>query len=169
MTEKPRTKKYDLSILRLINTITAMTPEERVFVLKEMEKLTKKIKLRATRRKCNFPIEIINSRGVHTAVVENISFTGAFIACRVPVLIDEKVILHFRNGDKDDGFKLPAKIMRSTPWGFGVEFMRLDSQGVRVLQAYINDLPVGNGSIVSFRKRERKDAPESDHLKNMAV
>ncbi len=130
----PKLKKYDLSILRLIDTITNMTVEERSLLLKEVDNYTKKIKLRATRKRCNLDIKFVNPRGTHAAIVKNISFTGAFVDCRVPVLIDEEIFMHFQQEEKAEGFKLPARIMHAKPWGLGVKFNNLDSRAARFIQ-----------------------------------
>jgi hypothetical protein len=135
MADKQKIKRYDLSIFRLINTITTMTVEERNLILKEMEILTKKIKLRAIRKKCHVPIEFINSRESHTAIVENISFTGAFVSCRVPLMIDEKIIMYFQLENSAEKSKLNARVVHTNLRGFGVRFENLDSRAARFLQA----------------------------------
>ncbi|MGD9008885.1 MAG: PilZ domain-containing protein [Desulfobacteraceae bacterium] len=138
MADKQKMKRYDLSIFRLINTITTMTVEERNLILNEMEILTKKIKLRATRKKCHIPIEFINSRESHTAIVENISFTGAFVSCRVPLMIDEKIIMYFQLENGAEKLKLNARVVHTNLRGFGVRFENLDSREARFLQALMN-------------------------------
>jgi Tfp pilus assembly protein PilZ len=138
MADKPKMEKYDLSILRLIHTITTMTVENRNLLLKEMESFAKKIKLRATRKKCHIPIEFINSRESHTAIVENISFTGAYISCRVPLMIDEKIIMYFQLENSAEKLKLSAKVVHTKLRGFGVRFEKLDSRAARFLQALMN-------------------------------
>jgi hypothetical protein len=138
MADKQKMKRYDLSIFRLINTITAMTVEERNLILKEMEILTKKIKLRAIRKKCHVPIEFINSRESHKAIVENISFTGAFVSCRVPLMIDEKIIIYFQLENSAEKFKLNARVVHTNLRGFGIRFGNLDSRGARFLQSLMN-------------------------------
>lgn len=135
MTAPPMMKRYDLSIRKLIETITSMNVEERGLLLKEMESFTEKIKLRATRKKCSLPVKFINSRGSYSAVVKNISFTGAFVLCRVPMLIDEKIFMYFELEDSAEKFKLSAKVVHSKPQGFGVQFGDLDSRAARFLQA----------------------------------
>ncbi len=134
----PIMKKYDLSIRRLIDTITSMNVEERGLLLKEMESFTEKIKLRATRKKCNIPIKFANSRGTHAAIVKNISFTGAFVGCRIPLLIDEKIIMYFQQEDSAEDLKLHARIIHTKLRGFGVRFNNLDSRASRFLQACMN-------------------------------
>ena len=142
-------KKYDLSILNMFKTITTMSVEDRDLLVKEIEVFARKIKARARRKPCNIDIEFVNSRGIFSAIVENISTTGAFIACRVPVLIDEKIFLHFGKGANGNGIKLQARIVHSTANGFGVQFSALEAQGVRFLQTCMNDLPVGDCTIIS--------------------
>jgi hypothetical protein len=138
MADKPKMKRYDLSILRLIHTITTMTVEHRNLLLKEMESFAKKLKLRATRKKCYVPIEFINSRESYTAIVENISFTGAFVSCRVPLMIDEKIVMYFQLENSIEKFKLNAKVVHTKLRGFGVRFEKLDSRAARFLQALMN-------------------------------
>jgi len=138
MTDMPIMKRYDLSIRRLIDTITSMNVEERGLLLKEMESFTEKIKLRATRKKCNLPIKFANSRGTHAAIVKNISFTGAFVGCRVPLWIDEKIMMYFQQEDSAEDFKLHARIIHTKLRGFGVQFYNLDSRSARFLQAWMN-------------------------------
>ena len=140
MADKQKMKRYDLSIFRLIKTNTAMTVEERNLILKEMEILTKKIKLRAIRKKCHVPIEFINSRESHTAIVENISFTGAFVSCRVPLMIDEKIIIYFQLENSAEKFKLNARVIHTKLRGFGVRFENLDSRAAIFLQALMNQV-----------------------------
>jgi hypothetical protein len=138
MADKQKIKSYDLSIFRLINTITTMTVEERNVMLKAMESLAKKIKFRAIRKKCHIPIEFINARDSHTAIVENISFTGAFVSCRVPLMIDEKIIMYFQLDNSAKKFKLNARVVRTKRRGFGVRFETLNSREARLLQALMN-------------------------------
>ncbi len=142
MTEIQKMKKYDLSILRLINTITNMTVEERDLVLKEMETFSKKIKFRATRKKCNLPIKFIDSRGEYSAWVENVSFTGAFVRCRIPVLIDEQIIMCFQQKDSAKNLKLRARIIHAKRQGFGVQFYNLESRATRFLQSCMNEIKI---------------------------
>ena len=138
MTDRPEMKRYDLSILRLINTITTMTVEERNLLLKEMESFAKKLKLRATRKKCHIPVEFINSRESQIAIVENISFTGAFVSSRVPLIIGELIIMYFQLENSAERFKLNARVVHARLKGFGVRFEKLDSKAARFLQTLIN-------------------------------
>jgi hypothetical protein len=135
MADKQKMKRYDLSIFRLINTITTMTVDERNLILKEMEILAKKIKLRAIRKKCNVPIEFINARESITATVENISLTGAFVSCRVPLMIDEKIIAYFQLENSAEKLKLNARVVHTNLRGFGIRFEDVDSRATRFLQA----------------------------------
>ena len=127
-------KKYDVSILNMFKTITTMTIEDRDLLLKEIDVFARKIKSRATRETCDISVEFVNSRGIYTATIENISLTGAFIACRVPILIDEKIFIHFGKASDGNDVKLQARIVRSTVNGFGVHFFALDEQDTRFLQ-----------------------------------
>ncbi len=138
MEDELKMKRYDLTILRLINTITTMTVEERNLLLKEMEGIAKKIKLRATRKECRVPIKFINSRESLSAVVENLSFTGAFVSCRAPLMIGEKIIMYFQLENGGERFKLNARVVHATLRGFGVHFEHLDSNAARCLQALMN-------------------------------
>jgi len=147
-----RIKKYDLSILSMFKTITSMTAENRDLLLKEMDVFAKKIQLRATRQSCNISIEFVNSRGTYTATVENISTTGAFIACRVPVLIDEKIYIHFGKEANGNEIKLQARIVHSAVNGFGVQFFALDAQSVRFLQACVS-APLEDGATFSAQSK----------------
>ena len=140
MADKQKMKRYDLSFLKLINTIATMTVEERNLLLKEMEILTKKIKLRAMRKKCRVTIEFINSRASHKGIVENISSTGAFIGCRVPLMIDEKIIMYFQPKDSAGKHKLNARVVHTKLGGFGVRFENLDSRAAIFLQALMNQV-----------------------------
>jgi Tfp pilus assembly protein PilZ len=115
-----------------------MTVEERNLILKEVESFAKKIKLRAIRKKCYVPIEFINSRESHAAIVENISFTGAFVSCRVPLMIDEKIIMSFQLENSAEKFKLNARVVHTKHRGFGVRFEKFDSKVARFLQALMN-------------------------------
>jgi hypothetical protein len=139
MADKQKMKRYDLSFFRLINTIATMTVEERNLILKEIDSLAKKINLRAVRKKCRVPIEFINSRASHTALVENISFTGAFVSCRVPLMIDEKIIMYFQLENGNEKFKLSARVVHTKLEGFGVRFENLGSRAAIFLQALMNE------------------------------
>ncbi len=127
-------KKYDVSILSMFKTITTMTIEDRDLLLKEIDVFARKIKSRATRENCDIIVEFVNSRGIYTATIENISLTGAFIACRVPIMIDEKIFIHFGQGTDGSDVKIQARIVRSTVNGFGVQFIGLDDQDTKFLQ-----------------------------------
>jgi hypothetical protein len=138
MADKQKRKRYDLSIFRLISTITHMTVEERNLILKEMDILTKKIKLRAIRKKCHVPIEFINSREINKGIVKNISSTGAFVNCRAPLMIDEKIIMYFQLDDSVERYKLNARVVYTKLWGFGVRFENLDSRALKLLQTLMH-------------------------------
>lgn len=138
MADKLMMKRYDLSILRFINTITTMSVEERNLLLREMDSFARKIKLRATRKKCHLPIKFINARESISAIVKNISFTGAFVSCRVPLMIDEKIIMYFEPDNSPAKLKLSARVVHATLRGFGVRFENLDSRAARFLQALMD-------------------------------
>ena len=134
-------KKYDASVLSMFKTITTMTVENRDLLLKEMEKFARKIQSRAKRETCNIDIEFVTSTGSYRAVVKNISTTGAFIACRVPVLINEKIFIHFGMGVHGDNVMLRARTVHSAADGFGVEFVGFGYQDNQFLRSCVCKLP----------------------------
>ena len=124
--------RYDLTVRKLIDLIFQMTPDERGLLLTEAERI--RAKLRATRRNCCMPISLIYGEEVHSATITNLSFTGAFVECYIPVRIGDMVKVEFKNVDGADNLKLGGCIVHANQWGIGVRFNTIRSAPARFLQ-----------------------------------
>ncbi len=129
--------RYDLTIRNLIDLILKMTPDERGLLLTEAERI--KTKLRATRRNCCVPILLYYTDEIHPVTITNLSFTGAFIECFVPVKIGDPATVGFKNLDGSVDLKLDARIVHATRWGIGVRFKTIRSRVARFLQKSLDD------------------------------
>jgi hypothetical protein len=127
-----KSERYDLTIRKLIDLILQMTPDERGLLLNEAERI--KTKLRATRRNCCMPIALHYGEEVHTATITNLSFTGAFVECYLPVKIEDPVKIEFRNVNGSTNLKLGGRIIHANKWGIGIRFGTIRSLQARFLQ-----------------------------------
>jgi hypothetical protein len=125
-------KKYDLTVLKLIEAIFKMTPDERGLLINEAERI--RTKLRATRKRCSIPILLYYREGIYPSRISNLSFTGAFIDCLIPVIIGDSVKLKFKNSDGVLDLVMDAQIVHATVWGIGIRFKTINSRAARFLQ-----------------------------------
>lgn len=127
-----RSGRYDLSIRKLIDVIFQMTPDERGLLLAEAERI--KAKLRATRRNCTMPISLYYDGEIHDATITNLSFTGAFVECYIPVKIEDPVTVAFKSINAREDLKLGGRIIHANKWGIGIRFSTIRSAQARFLQ-----------------------------------
>ncbi len=132
-----RSGRYDVTIRRLIDLIMKMTPDERGLLLTEAERI--KTKLRATRRNCCVPILLHYAGEAHPATVTNLSFTGAFVECYIPVKIGDAVTVDFKNIDGCSDLKLDARIIHANTWGIGIRYNTVRSKAARFLQRCLDE------------------------------
>jgi PilZ domain len=132
-----KSRRYDETIRKLIDMILSMTPDERGMLLKEAEQI--KAKLRATRRNCCVPILLHYGDKVHASTVTNLSFTGAFVECSIPVMIGEPATVEFKNLNGFEDLKLDARIIHANIWGIGLRFKTVRSTAARFLQKCLDD------------------------------
>jgi hypothetical protein len=130
-------KRYDTTIRKLIDLIFQMTADERGMLLKEAEQIT--TKLRATRKRCHIPVLLYYAEGVYPATITNLSFTGAFVECRIPVMIGEPSTVKFKNSNGLWDLTLKARIVHVTGWGIGLRFKTVDSKAARFLQKCLDN------------------------------
>ncbi len=130
-------RRYDLTVRKLIDLIFKMTEDERGLLLKEAERI--KAKLRATRRKCSVPILLYYGEQIHNVTISNLSFTGAFVDCLIPVIIGDPVKLKFKNPDGHWDLMMDARIVHATSWGIGIRFKTVGSRAARFLQKSLDD------------------------------
>lgn len=125
-------RRYDVTIQKLIELILRMTPDERGLLLIEAERI--KSKLRATRKNCCVPVMLHYAEEVCPATVTNLSFTGAFVECLIPVIIGDSVTVEFKYPDGSGEITLDARIVHATNWGIGIRFKTVNSKAARFLQ-----------------------------------
>ena len=135
-------KQYDVTIPKLIELILKMTPEERTWLLQEAQQ--RKIKMRAIRRNCCVAILLYYEERVYPATITNISFTGAFVECYIPVRIGDSVSVEFNNITGTEKIKLKARIVHATNMGFGIRYNTVRSIEARFLQKCLDDSKVGD-------------------------
>ena len=129
--------QYDLTIRKLFETIIRMSTDERRLLLVEAERL--KTGLRATRRNCCVATEMSYADRVHPVTITNLSFTGAFVECYIPVRIGDAVSVKFKNADGSEETKLNARIVHATRTGIGIRFNGIRSREARFLQKCLDD------------------------------
>ncbi len=130
-------RRYDVNVARLIELILHMTPEERGLLLKEAENI--KTSFRATRRNCFVSILLYYDEKVHPATITDLSFTGAFVECYIPVMIGDPVTVEFINTNGFGDLKVDAHIVHATKMGFGIRFKTIRSNLARFLQKSLDD------------------------------
>ena len=131
-----KSRRYDLTIRKLIELIIKMTPDERGLLLNEAEQI--KTKLRAARRNCSVPILLYYAKMVHPLTITNLSFTGAFVECFISIKIGDSVTVGFKELDGSVNLKLDARIIHATEWGIGIKFKTVNSKAARFLQKCLN-------------------------------
>ena len=109
-----------------------MKAAEGGLMLVQAEKTEKK--LRATRRNCRIPISLYHAEKVYPTSVTNISFTGAFVEGSIPLIIGNPVAVEFQNPDGSVDITLEARVVRTTDWGIGIQFIAVRSKAARFLQ-----------------------------------
>ena len=96
--------------------------------------------LRATRKNCRIPILLHHAEKVYPTSITNISFTGAFVEGLLPVTIGNSATVEFQNADGSVDLTLEARIVRTTDWGIGIQFMTVRSKAARFLQKRLDKL-----------------------------
>jgi hypothetical protein len=130
-------RRYDVTIPKLIELILKMTPDERSWLLNEVEQT--KIKLRAIRRNCCVA-SLLNYEGkAYPATITNLSFTGAFVECYIPVRIGDSVSVEFIDMTGTEKIKLNARIVHATKSGCGIQYKTVRSSAARFLQKCLDD------------------------------
>ena len=114
-----------------------MSLDERGLLLTEAERI--RTKLRATRRSCCIPIEMYYGEKVHPVTITNLSFTGAFVECLIPIMIGDAILVEFKNSDGSENIKLNARIIHATSLGIGIRFNTVRSNAARFLQKCLDD------------------------------
>jgi hypothetical protein len=129
-------KRYDVSVRKLIDLIFTMTPDERGLLLTEAERI--RTKLRATRRNCTVAIVLYYGDKVYPATITNLSFTGAFVECYIPLRIGDSVSVEFKNVH-GSAIILNAHIVHASSLGIGIRFNTVPSRAARFLQKCLDD------------------------------
>lgn len=130
-------KQYDVTIFKLIELILKMTPEERSWMLQEAQQ--KNIKMRAIRRNCCVAILLYYEERIYPATITNLSFTGAFVECYIPVRIGDSISVEFNNPAGTEKISLKARIVHATNMGFGIRYNTVRSNAARFLQKCLDD------------------------------
>jgi hypothetical protein len=132
----PHLKTYDISFRKLVDMILAMDADERGLLIKEAERIN--AKMRGTRKPCHIPVQLAKADGVYAAVIRNLSFRGAFLVCKIPVLIGEEVLVKFKEDRDEAAPVLRSRIVHATGVGIGIRFERMDSRAARFIQKKMN-------------------------------
>jgi DNA-binding NtrC family response regulator len=105
------------------------------------------------RRVPRFPVNLdVNlQNGVHTkrGIISNLGLNGAFVTVPAVGDLHPLVTMRFAPPQVNQSLEVLARVVRSTPSGFGAEFLDLDPQNVDQLWS----------SLVSLWPKELKDCP----------
>jgi hypothetical protein len=109
---------------RLFELITEMTDEEQQQLLQELEKKLVHQKRKHERTRTNLTVYYATHDRAYRDIIQNISPSGVFIETREPFLVGQEILLNFTPARNNDPIKVRGKIVRVTPAGVGVKFIR---------------------------------------------
>jgi hypothetical protein len=91
-----------------------------------------------TRHQVDIAVEATSHGGAMTSVgwLNDISLSGGFLVCRLPVLPHSRVSLQVIDADGSFGPKLEARVIRHAPNGVGIEWEEYAPELVRNLESF---------------------------------
>jgi len=129
---------------RLMRLIQQMTPEERLGLLKEIEKdpsRREKSQGRTNERKrYTLAVDYADVSRAFTDYLQDISTSGVFMLSRRPFQIGEELFLRINFPNQVYPFKVLAEVARTTPEGVGLRFKFDDEEQQSALASLIEAL-----------------------------
>lgn len=109
---------------RLFELITDMPHDEQLKLLEELERRHSQNKRRHARRDSQLTVYYATQDRAYRDVILNISPTGVFIETREPFIVGQEILLNFTPNRQSDPIRVRGEIVRVTPEGIGVKFIR---------------------------------------------
>jgi Tfp pilus assembly protein PilZ len=135
------TKKYNVTISKLIKLILSLNEEHQEALLKKGQELLSKEK-RAPRKSCSIPVRYTTFDRVYSDRIMNISQSGVFIETRRPIFVGEEIVMDFQLEGVNKPMKLRGKVVHTSSRGVGIEFQNVDPTLSQIMPA-IFDLMKG--------------------------
>jgi Tfp pilus assembly protein PilZ len=135
-----KTKKYNLTLPKLFETILKLDLDQQERVLKYAEDLLYEDKRGAVRKKCEIPISYVSSNRINSDHIANISQSGIFIETNNSLKVGEDVFISFNMQGYDRAFKFKGVIVYRNRIGVGVEFKDVRPYIEQMLGALVNRL-----------------------------
>ena len=108
---------------RLINILLQMPMSDRVELLEQLEeKLKHKNKRKYPRGIYLTGVEIHKEDRLAKGMIKNLSPDGLLIATKSSFAIGDEILLTFKLPHSDDLIQIAAKVIRTSPYGIGVQF-----------------------------------------------
>ena len=115
-------KKYNLTILKLVDIILKLNPEQQVQLLKYAEELPFKDKRKSMRKVCDIPVSYSTQYRIQLNSIKNISKSGLFIETQVPLIVGEEIVMSVNAHGYDRPLKLKGQVVHASRMGVGVEY-----------------------------------------------
>ena len=119
------TKKYNIVLSKLFETIVTLNEEQQVALLKYAEELSLSDKRCNHRIPCAIPVTFAARSRVFSDYIKNISSNGVYIETREKLGVGEDVFMNFTLNGFDRTLRVEGKIARTDPKGMGIKFVNV--------------------------------------------
>jgi hypothetical protein len=109
---------------RLFELITDMPEEAQAKLLEDLERRQSENKRRHPRRKTQLTVYYATQDRAYRDTILDISPTGVFIETREPFIVGQEILLNFTPNRQSDPIRVRGEIVRVSPDGIGVKFIR---------------------------------------------
>jgi uncharacterized protein (TIGR02266 family) len=117
---------------RIVELLQRMSTESLAHLVKDLEKeAAARMKMDGDRKdlriNCLISVDYSDSDRFFKDYIHDISPGGVFIKTREPFSIGEEIVLSLSLSDQENGFRIPAEVVRTSEEGIGVKF-KIQSQ-----------------------------------------
>lgn len=127
--------------MRLLDLIEAMSEEEQIALLAELEEKLGAGKRRAQRAAYATVVDYSVGDRFYTDYIQDLSTGGVFIQTRRPFSVGQEILLSFSLPKDDQVVKITGEVARITSRGIGVKFGILDENQEAMLKTILRPEP----------------------------
>lgn len=123
--DKMKKKTYNVTILKLFETILSLKEEQQVELLRLARKMAFDESRQADRKECTVPVNYLVDNHLNTDMIRNISRTGVYVQTDITPPVGAKTIMSFSLQELEKPLKVQGKIIWCDVNGFGAVFTSL--------------------------------------------
>ena len=133
-----KTKSYNVTILKLFETILSLAEEQQHELLRLAQKMAYGESRKADRKECTVPVNYLVDNHLNTDMIKNISRTGVYVETDIAPPVGAKTVMSFSLQEFEKPLKVEGRVIWCDVNGFGAVFTSLTTYQEEMLALIID-------------------------------